>query len=213
LKEQKILTRMEPLCKLFLGGETHNLAQFKGWTKKILPSKRGLDFFGPKMALASAQGHWRGQKSLSPLWKAIFWFSLSTPSIGPRYGFPRLKIIISRNIYRIGPLIVKTNRETVAIQIFLPPFEFTKRPVWFRSSICHHIVTITTHHHDSSTTPFSSLWLKKRRQKKKFLHELSTLKVLLPMVLLFVSPALDTRQLGTGYISYHNTNIQIWKKG
>jgi hypothetical protein len=71
---------------------------------KILPSKGGLDFFGPKMALASAQGHWRGQKSLSPLWKARF--SVSTPSIGPRYGFPRLKIIISRNIYKIGPLIV-----------------------------------------------------------------------------------------------------------
>jgi hypothetical protein len=32
---------------------------------------------------------------------------LSTPSIGPRYGFPRLKIIISRNIYRMGTLIVK----------------------------------------------------------------------------------------------------------
>jgi hypothetical protein len=31
---------------------------------------------------------------------------LSTPSNGPRYGFPRLKIIISRNIYRIGTLIV-----------------------------------------------------------------------------------------------------------
>jgi hypothetical protein len=31
---------------------------------------------------------------------------LSTPSIGPRYGFPRLKIIISRNIYRMGTLIV-----------------------------------------------------------------------------------------------------------
>ena len=60
--------------------------------------------FGPKMALASAQGHWRGQKSLSPLWKARF--SLSTPSIGPRYGFPLLKIIISRNIYRMGTLIV-----------------------------------------------------------------------------------------------------------
>jgi hypothetical protein len=32
---------------------------------------------------------------------------LSTPSIGPRYGFPLLKIIISRNIYRMGTLIVK----------------------------------------------------------------------------------------------------------
>jgi hypothetical protein len=32
---------------------------------------------------------------------------LATPSIGPRYGFPRLKIIISRNIYRMGTLIVK----------------------------------------------------------------------------------------------------------
>jgi hypothetical protein len=31
---------------------------------------------------------------------------LATPSIGPRYGFPRLKIIISRNIYRMGTLIV-----------------------------------------------------------------------------------------------------------
>jgi hypothetical protein len=31
---------------------------------------------------------------------------LSTPSIGPRYGFPLLKIIISRNIYRMGSLIV-----------------------------------------------------------------------------------------------------------
>jgi hypothetical protein len=31
---------------------------------------------------------------------------LSTPSIGPRYGFPLLKIIISRNIYRMGTLIV-----------------------------------------------------------------------------------------------------------
>jgi hypothetical protein len=29
----------------------------KGWTMKILPSKGGFDFFGPKMALASAQGH------------------------------------------------------------------------------------------------------------------------------------------------------------
>ncbi len=67
-------------------------------------SEQYLDFFGPKMAFASAQGHWRGQKSLSPLWKA--WFSLSIPSNGPRYGFPRLKIIISRNIYRIGTLIV-----------------------------------------------------------------------------------------------------------
>ena len=57
------------------------------------------------MALASAQGHWRGQKSLSPLWKARF--SLSTPSNGPSYGFPRLKIIISNNIYTIGTLIVK----------------------------------------------------------------------------------------------------------
>ncbi len=56
------------------------------------------------MALASAQGHWRGQKSPSPLWKARF--SLSTPSIGPRYGFPLLKINISRNIYRMGTLIV-----------------------------------------------------------------------------------------------------------
>jgi hypothetical protein len=38
---------------------------------------------------------------------------LSTPSIGPRYGFPRLKIIISRNIYRIGTLIViKTGHVT-----------------------------------------------------------------------------------------------------
>ncbi len=73
---------------------------------KILPSKGGFNFFGPKMALASAQGHWRGQKSLSPLWKARF--SLSPPSIGPRYGFPLLKIIISRNIYRMGTLIVKT---------------------------------------------------------------------------------------------------------
>ncbi len=34
---------------------------------------------------------WRGQKSRGPLWKA--WFSLSNPSNGPRYGFPRLKII------------------------------------------------------------------------------------------------------------------------
>jgi hypothetical protein len=33
---------------------------------------------------------------------------LSTPSIGPRYGFPLLKIIISRNIYRMGTLIVIT---------------------------------------------------------------------------------------------------------
>jgi len=33
-------------------------------------------------------------------------FSLSTPSIGPRYGFPLLKIILSRNIYRMGTLIV-----------------------------------------------------------------------------------------------------------
>jgi hypothetical protein len=32
---------------------------------------------------------------------------LPTPSIGPRYGFPLLKIIISRNIYRMGTLIVK----------------------------------------------------------------------------------------------------------
>jgi hypothetical protein len=31
---------------------------------------------------------------------------LSTPSIGPHYGFPLLKIIISRNIYRMGTLIV-----------------------------------------------------------------------------------------------------------
>jgi hypothetical protein len=31
---------------------------------------------------------------------------LSTPSIGPRYGFPLQKIIISRNIYRMGTLIV-----------------------------------------------------------------------------------------------------------
>jgi hypothetical protein len=34
---------------------------------------------------------------------------LSTPSIGPRYGFPLLKIIISRNIYRMGTLIVTKN--------------------------------------------------------------------------------------------------------
>jgi hypothetical protein len=34
---------------------------------------------------------------------------LSTPSIGLRYGFPLLKIIISRNIYRMGTLIVKMN--------------------------------------------------------------------------------------------------------
>jgi hypothetical protein len=33
---------------------------------------------------------------------------LSTPSIGPRFGFPLLKIIISRNIYRMGTLIVIT---------------------------------------------------------------------------------------------------------
>ncbi len=39
------------------------------------------------------------QKSRSPLWKARF--SLSTPSIGPSYGFPLLKIIISNNIYRM----------------------------------------------------------------------------------------------------------------
>jgi hypothetical protein len=34
---------------------------------------------------------------------------LSTPSIGPRYGFPLLKIIISRNIYRMGTLIVRAS--------------------------------------------------------------------------------------------------------
>jgi hypothetical protein len=42
---------------------------------------------------------------------------LSTPSIGPRYGFPLLKIIISRNIYRMGTLIVNTSAK------------FTKRPL------------------------------------------------------------------------------------
>jgi hypothetical protein len=70
------------------------------------------------MALASAQGHWRGQKSLSPLWKARF--SLSTPSIGPRYGFPLLKIIISRNIYRMGTLIVNI------------PLQWARRPMGAR---------------------------------------------------------------------------------
>ncbi len=83
---------------------------------KILPSKGGLDFFDPKMALASAQGHWRGQKCLSPLWKA--WFSLSTPSNGPRYGFSRLKIIISRNIYRIGTLIVIMYRRRILCTLY-----------------------------------------------------------------------------------------------
>jgi hypothetical protein len=62
LVRQYIKLPMNQFCKcclilLFLGGETHNLAQLKGWTMKILPSKGGLDFFGPKMALASAQGH------------------------------------------------------------------------------------------------------------------------------------------------------------
>jgi hypothetical protein len=76
------------------------------------------------MALASAQGHWRGQKSLSPLWKARF--SLSTPSIGPRYGFPLLKIIISRNIYRMGTLIV--------IMYLRRSLWLFRNPPWFHKS-------------------------------------------------------------------------------
>jgi hypothetical protein len=38
---------------------------------------------------------------------------LSTPSIGLRYGFPLLKIIISRNIYRMGTLIVIRRPDSV----------------------------------------------------------------------------------------------------
>jgi hypothetical protein len=38
---------------------------------------------------------------------------LSTPSIGPRYGFPLQKIIISRNIYRMGTLIVILARSKI----------------------------------------------------------------------------------------------------
>jgi hypothetical protein len=44
---------------------------------------------------------------------------LSTPSIGPSYGFPLLKIIISRNIYRMGTLIVISAYLTALIFIQL----------------------------------------------------------------------------------------------
>ncbi len=64
-------------------GNPYNAAHLKGWAMRILTFKGGLDFldpfemapcqirdfwrgltFGPKMALAGAQGHLRGQKSL-----------------------------------------------------------------------------------------------------------------------------------------------------
>ncbi len=78
------------------------MAHLKGWTMKIKPSKGAETFLAPSMALSASEGHFGAKKVEAPFGKAS-------------YGFPRLKIIISNNIYTIGTLVILC----AALEVFL----------------------------------------------------------------------------------------------